>query len=84
MKKTIGILGLIVFTSVLTYKNNNVIDEKGINLNNLISLNTANAETSVSYRCYDSFVLGNTYTGVNCSGCKAQKYDQAFDTNTCP
>ena len=64
---------------------NSIQDGKTMNLDSLIPLNTANAENGGgSHTCYDSFVLGSTYTSINCNGCKAQKNDQAWDFNTCP
>lgn len=85
MKKLIKILGIFTLSVVMFSMSNRMQDGKTINLHSLIALNTANAEGGGgSHNCYDNFVLGNTYTSTNCSGCKAQKYDQAMDFNTCP
>ena len=85
MKKSINILGIFVLSAGMFSMSNRIKDGKTINLNSLIALNTANAEDGGGgHKCYDSFVLGNTYTSTNCSGCKKQKYDQAWDFNTCP
>jgi len=73
MKKTIGIIGLIVFTAVLTYKSKNVIDEKEINLNTLISLNKANAESSGSDTCTSEFKNGTATLVRFCLDCRQKR-----------
>ena len=50
MKKIIGILGVAVIAMTLFYTNNTVNTVgKDINLNSLLAMNTANAETSDAY-----------------------------------
>ena len=83
MKNLIGIIGIVLLSTVFFLSNASIKNDDSLNMASLLSFNKVNAEGGGSHTCYDTLVYGNVYYVVNCSGCKAQRTAQMLDPNKC-
>ena len=84
MKTIIGILGLFVLSTVITYTSSNEQDGKIFNLGTLITLNKANAEDgSGSDPCTSEFKNGEAMLVRFCLDCRLKRAENGPNDSNC-